>query len=94
MLYLTKTRFYWLLKAVMNKLSICFLLINLRAITKINMRSEKRCSFVKGSKNEYKNYMYILLAYDEKKTTINYWLSSKKNKGLGKVRIYFYHRWT
>ena len=44
-----------------------FLLINLRAITKINMRSEKRCSFVKGSKNEYKNCLDFTVRYDRKK---------------------------
>ena len=53
---LTKNEFSWLLKAILKELSICFLLINFRAITKINMRADKRCSFVKGSKNEYKNY--------------------------------------
>ena len=56
---LAKNEFYWLLKAVLKKLSICFLLINFRAITKIKMRAEKLCSFVKGSKNEYKNYTHF-----------------------------------
>ena len=50
MLYLTKTRFYRLLNVVMSKLSNCFLPINLRAITKINMRSKKRFSFEKVPK--------------------------------------------
>ena len=56
---LNKNEVCWLLKAAMEKLSIRFLLLTLKAITTISIRSEKCSSFVKGSRNGYKNCMYI-----------------------------------